>query len=147
MREAPADFWSRLKERGGVVDFDVTGDSKQVMRSVVTVALQAKSSFEYFRVVENENGSNELHFIWYCPTPKEDIQKLPFPLKDVDATMMFIGSWIQEKGKFDPDSYCGGDGDNHYGFRLTNQQECEDWRNRTDHLCLRVCPTYVYYGK
>lgn len=148
MRESPPkDFYTKLKESRGVVEFDVKGDSKAVLRAGITIALQEHSSFEYYRVVENEDGSNELHFAWYCSTSNQDkVHKLPFALRDVEAIMLFIGSWIQENGKYSTEDLYSGDGDHNYGFRLTNKQEC-DWRQATDALCLRVCPEFVYYGK
>lgn len=143
---APANFYDSLKRTWGVIDFDIVGDTTLALRMGIALALQEHSSFTHYREVENEDGSNELHFIWYCPTPKPDVKELPFPLKDADAIATFIGSWIQEKGKFSTSGFSGGDGSDVHGFRLTNRDERE-WRLRTDHLTLRVCPTLVYYGK
>lgn len=128
----------------GVVEFNVLGDTQAVLKAGIQLAFQQHKSFTHFRVVTKNGGdANELHLCW---TDGPDNQELPFSLQTVDAAAMFISSWVAEKGKFDQESYCDGDGSNTRGIRLTNDYP-DEYENRTAYLALRVIPEYVYYGK
>lgn len=146
MREsAPAGYFNKLKDGFGVVEFDITGDTRTVMKAGVQLALQQHSSFSHYRVRTKENGSNELHFLW---SSDKDAAPLPFTLRDPDAICMFIGAWLQEHGSFDTDACWGGDGDDNYGFRMTNDQsDIEKYQEQSHYLALRVCATFVHYSK
>lgn len=145
--KAPARYFANLKDGFSVGEFDITGDTKTALRCGVELALLQHSSFTHYRVREKENGSNELHLLWSGSSDVDSIA-LPFVLRDCDAISMFICSWLQENGAFDTDACWGGDGTDNYAFRLTtNQLDIEDYKQRSNYLALRVCPTFVYYGK
>lgn len=128
----------------GVVEFNVLGDTKAVLHAGIQLAFQENKKFTHYRVVDKNGGnSNELHLCW---TDGPDNQELPFSLQTVEAAAMFIASWIAEKGKFDEETYYGGDGSNNRGVRLTNEYP-ELYDHRTSYMALRVIPEYVYYGK
>lgn len=132
----------------GVVEFNILGDSYTTLRAGVQLALIEHKAFTHFRVVTNKNeaGShksfgNELHLCWSSST---NATELPFPLKDVDVICTFIATWITEKGVYNEDTCCGGDGSDEPGVRLTNEPA---HYHGTNYLALRVIPEYVYYGK
>lgn len=131
----------------GVVEFNLLGDNYATLEAGIKMAQIEHKTFTHFRVVENENGSNELHLCWGSPAANySKVTELPFPLKTTEAMAMFIASWITEKGVYNRDTYVGGDGSDNEGVRLTNEYP-ENHNHRTDYLALRVMPEYVYYSK
>lgn len=128
----------------GVVEFNILGDTKVVLQAGIQLALQHHSKFTHYRVITKKGGdANELHLCW---TDHNCTTELPFTLTTVESISSFIASWIAEKGKYDEETYCDGDGSNTKGVRLTNDYP-DEYDQRTPYLALRVIPEYVYYGK
>lgn len=126
----------------GVVEFNILGDTKAVISAAIQLAFQEHKTFTHYRIIETDGG-NELHLCW---SGSSKVQELPFSLQTVEATVLFITCWVAEKGKFNKNTYYGGDGTNNKGVRLTSESH-EDYTHRTDYMAMRVIPEFVYYGK